>query len=102
MSGVTASLTSGKSLTSTVTIAITNPSGKKKTISKGDSYTFTEAGDYTLVYTVKNPDASGANKKTTATRTVTVPEQQTDDTQPDDGETAAGDGADQPEATVNE
>jgi surface-anchored protein len=107
MDGVSASLSSGTDITSTVTITVKSPSGDKVTIAKKGSYTFTEAGDYTLVYTAKNPDASGSNKKVTAKRTVTVVVEQEDESdqpdqsqQPDQSEQT--DQSEQPEVSVDE
>jgi hypothetical protein len=107
MSGVSASLSSGTDITSTVTIAVTSPNGTKTTLAKGDSYTFTEEGDYTLVYTAKNPDASGAKKTVKASRTVTVPVQEVEEPEPSDqpeqsDSSDATDSTEQPEVTPNE
>jgi surface-anchored protein len=98
MKGVSASLSSGTDITSKVTITVKSPSGHKVTIAKKGSYTFTEAGNYTLVYTAKNPDASGSNKKVTAKRTVTVSIQQEDESEQPEQSDQSG----QPEVSVDE
>ena len=67
---VKASLSSGGDLSEQVQISITAPSGENAVLRKGDAYTFAEAGTYTLVYEVTNPDAPKSKRTVTKSRTV--------------------------------
>lgn len=106
MKGVKASLQSRKNITDTAKITITTPSGKTKTIKKDQSYTFSEAGSYTLTYTVANPDAPRSRRTVTQTRSLTVkeeqmPEEPVDDTTDDTQTGENTDGTQTGETTVD-
>ncbi len=58
LSGVTAKLASGKNMTSKISIKVTNPAGKVKTVSKDGSYTFSGPGTYRVSYYCSNPTKS--------------------------------------------
>lgn len=58
ISGVTAKLTSGKNMTSKISIKVTDPDGKVKTVSQNGSYKLTGAGTYTVRYYCSNPEKS--------------------------------------------
>ena len=58
ISGVTAKLVSGKNMTSRISIKVTDPDGKLKTVSKNGSYKFAGAGTYTVHYYCSNPEKS--------------------------------------------
>ena len=112
---VNAKLSGGGDLTESVKVKIVSPSGKKATVSDGQSYVFSEAGEYTLTYTVTNPKASKASRTTTHERILVAPKddsqaaddsQTTDDSQTgDESQTEngsqTGDGQ-QTEAGLNE
>lgn len=67
---VTAKLPGGEDITDTLKVMITSPSGKKATVTAGKTYTFDEAGTYTLTYVSVNPYAKSS--KTEHTRKLTV------------------------------
>ena len=54
MSGISASLVSGKNMRSKVSIKITDMDGKTKTVAKNGSYHIPKAGTYTVVYYCTN------------------------------------------------
>lgn len=58
LSGVTAKLVSGKNMTSKISIKVTDPNGKVKTVTKDGSYKFSGAGTYTVRYYCSNPEKS--------------------------------------------
>ena len=58
LSGVTAKLVSGKNMTSKISIKVTDPAGKVKTVTKDGSYKFSGAGTYTIRYYCSNPEKS--------------------------------------------
>uniref|UniRef100_N2B8J9 L,D-TPase catalytic domain-containing protein n=1 Tax=Eubacterium plexicaudatum ASF492 TaxID=1235802 RepID=N2B8J9_9FIRM len=58
ISGVTAKLASGKSMTSKISIKVTDPDGNVKTVSKNASYKLAEPGTYTVKYYCSNPEKS--------------------------------------------
>lgn len=58
ISGVTAKLVSGKNMTSKISIKVTDPDGKVKTVSKNGSYKLAEPGTYTVRYYCSNPEKS--------------------------------------------
>ncbi len=58
ISGVTAKLVSGKSMTSKISIKVTDPEGKVKTVSKNGSYRLAGSGTYTIRYYCSNPEKS--------------------------------------------
>ncbi len=58
ISGVTAKLKSGKNMTSKISIKVTGPNGKVKTVSKEGSYKLSGAGTYTVAYYCTNPEKS--------------------------------------------
>ena len=58
ISGVTAKLASGKNMTSKISIKVTDPDGKVKTVSQNGSYKLTGAGTYTVRYYCSNPEKS--------------------------------------------
>ncbi len=58
LSGVTAKLVSGKNMTSKISIKVTDPDGKVKTVTKNGSYKFAGAGTYTVRYYCSNPEKS--------------------------------------------
>lgn len=58
ISGVTAKLVSGKSMTSKISIKVTGLDGKVKTVSKDGSYKLAGSGTYTVRYYCSNPEKS--------------------------------------------
>lgn len=58
ISGVTAKLVSGKNMTSKISIKVTDPDGKVKTVSQNGSYKLAGAGTYTVRYYCSNPEKS--------------------------------------------
>ena len=58
LSGVTAKLISGKNMTSKISIKVTDPKGKIKTVSKNGSYKIAEPGTYTITYYCSNTEKS--------------------------------------------
>lgn len=58
ISGVTAKLKSGKNMTSKISIKVTSPDGKVKTVSKDGSYKLSGSGTYTIAYYCTNPEKS--------------------------------------------
>lgn len=100
MEGVGAALQSGKDMTNTVKITIQTPDGKEKTIKKNQTYTFRQAGDYTLTYEVMNSNAPKSKRVVTHTRKLTVlEEQQPDDSENETGNEEPGDGTENGETT---
>ena len=79
---VNAKLSGGGDLTESVKVKIVSPSGKKATVADGQSYVFSEAGEYALTYTVTNPKAPKASRTTTHERILVAPK---DDSQTEDG-----------------
>lgn len=71
MKGVAAILPGGEDVTDAVEIVITTPDGEKVSLFESDSYTFEQAGSYTLTYVAVNPKQK--KQKTTQTRVLTVP-----------------------------
>lgn len=58
ISGVTAKLVSGKGMTSKISIKVTDPDGKVKTVAQNGSYKLAGAGTYTVTYYCSNPEKS--------------------------------------------
>ena len=93
ISGVTAKLVSGKNMTSRISIKVTDPDGKLKTVSKNGSYKFAGAGTYTVHYYCSNPEKSlktgkylVAEKKRKLVVAEKEPEQPTNPTEPENPE----------------
>ncbi len=63
ISGVTAKLKSGKNMTSKISIKVTSPDGKVKTVSKDGDYKLSGSGTYTIAYYCTNPEKNLKTEK---------------------------------------
>lgn len=81
VSGVTAKLVSGKNMTSKISVKVTDENGTTKTVAKGSSYTFKQAGAYTVTYYCTNTEKNlktGNYMVAKQKRTLTVKSTQVD------------------------
>ncbi len=69
---VNAELSGGADLTETIEVKVLTPSGDEVTLVDGDSYVFSETGEYQLTYSVTNPNAKKSIRTATKTRTLVV------------------------------
>lgn len=60
LSGVSANLVSGKNMRSKISIKVTAPGGKTKTVAKDGSYKLSGTGTYTVTYYCTNPEKNKA------------------------------------------
>ncbi|MDE7312751.1 MAG: L,D-transpeptidase family protein [Eubacterium sp.] len=93
ISGVTAKLVSGKSMTSKISIKVTDPNGKVQTVSQNGSYKFAGAGTYTVRYYCSNPEKSlktgkylvaEKKRKLVVAKKETKPQEPTEPTDPEE------------------